>query len=67
MNCLPLIYIFLPDNLFYPFFLRMVLKLPITGHAPIAFSAYSGNLSFGCVLIRNKDSFFTHFLSLLSF
>ena len=38
LDGLPLIYVLFPDNLFYPFFLRMVLKLSMTGHTPIALS-----------------------------
>jgi hypothetical protein len=38
LNGLPPIYILLPDNLFKPFLPRMVLKLPMAGHAPITLS-----------------------------
>lgn len=38
LDGLSLIYILFPENLFYAFFLRMVLKLPMTGHTPIALS-----------------------------
>jgi hypothetical protein len=38
LDGLPMIYVLLPDNLFNPFLLRMVLKLSMTGHTSIALS-----------------------------
>jgi len=38
LDGLSLIYILFPENLFYAFLLRMVLKLPLTSHTPIALS-----------------------------